>query len=128
MVPSNGRYPSAQQLIEDPRYPAHLVVRATYGLLVTRDAGASWSLICEQAVGYGGNEDPALGLLADGTLMAGLFGGLALVPAGACERSLAQGGVSDMEIVDVTVDPVDRARAFALALEAQHGLSARRGR
>ena len=85
-VLANGRYPSAQQLIEDPRSPEHLIVRATYGLLVTRDAGKRWSLICEQAVGYGGNEDPALGLLGDGTLLAGLFGGLALGSAGGNRR------------------------------------------
>ncbi|MCG8555144.1 MAG: hypothetical protein MJD61_07630, partial [Proteobacteria bacterium] len=125
-VLANGRYPSAQQLIEDPRSPEHLIVRATYGLLVTRDTGKRWSLICEQAVGYGGNEDPALGLLGDGTLLAGLFGGLALGSADGCTWSKAQGALGELEIVDVSVDPLERARALALGREAQHGLSTHR--
>ena len=116
---ANGRYPAAQQVIEDPRDSNHLIVRATYGLLVTRDAGKSWSLICEQAVGYGSNQDPVLGLFENGNLMAGLFGGLALAPEDGCSWSLAPGGVSDMEIIDVTVDPGQRAHGLALATRQQ---------
>ncbi|MCG8554728.1 MAG: hypothetical protein MJD61_05480, partial [Proteobacteria bacterium] len=114
---ANGRYPAAQQVIEDARDPDHLIVRATYGLLVTRNGGRSWSLICEQAVGYGGNEDPTLGLLGDGTLMAGLFDGLALVSADGCSVRRPRGGVNEMQIVDVTVDPADQARGLVLGSE-----------
>ncbi|MCG8555660.1 MAG: hypothetical protein MJD61_10295, partial [Proteobacteria bacterium] len=36
------------------------------------------------------------------------------------------GALGELEIVDVSVDPLDRARAHALAREAQHGLSTHR--
>ncbi|MCG8556465.1 MAG: hypothetical protein MJD61_14420 [Proteobacteria bacterium] len=116
---ADGRYPAAQQVIEDPRDPRHLIVRATYGLLVTPDAGKNWLLICEEAVGYGGNQDPVLGLFENGNLMAGLFGGLALASEDGCSWSFARGGVSDMEIIDVTVDPAQRAHGLALATKQE---------
>ncbi|MCG8555798.1 MAG: hypothetical protein MJD61_11010, partial [Proteobacteria bacterium] len=108
---ANGRYPASQQVIEDRRDPEHLIVRATYGLLVTRDGGRHWSLICEEAVGYGGMEDPMLGLFGNGTLMAGTLRGLKLGADAACSFAEAQGGVSGLEIVDVAVHPSDRAHA-----------------
>ncbi|MCG8556892.1 MAG: hypothetical protein MJD61_16655, partial [Proteobacteria bacterium] len=123
---ANGRYPRAQQVLEDPRDPNHLIVRATYGLLVTRDAGKHWSLICEQAAGYGGNEDPMLGLLGDGSLLAGTLGGLVHASDRACRVERAHGVLGSAEIVDVAVHPVDRTRALALSRSAQPGLSVHR--
>ncbi|MCG8556841.1 MAG: hypothetical protein MJD61_16385 [Proteobacteria bacterium] len=118
---ANGRYPAAQQLIEDPNDPLRLIVRATYGLLVSRDGGASWSLICEEAVGYGGMEDPVLGLFGDGTLMAGLLRGLAVSHDGGCDWARAPGALSQAQIVDVTVHPRQRARGLALGSERRQG-------
>ncbi|MCG8554174.1 MAG: hypothetical protein MJD61_02625, partial [Proteobacteria bacterium] len=123
---ANGRYPASQQVIEDPRDPNHLIVRATYGLLVTRDGGRHWSLICEEAVGYGGMEDPMLGLFGNGTLMAGTLRGLKLGFDAACSFAEAQGGVSGLEIVDVAVHPSDRAHALALARRGQAGFASHR--
>ena len=55
---ANGRYPNADMLIVDPGEPSHLVLRATFGTLVSRDGGQRWSWICEESIGYTG--DPAL--------------------------------------------------------------------
>jgi photosystem II stability/assembly factor-like uncharacterized protein len=73
---ANGRFPSASQLIAHPRDPARLVLRTTYGLLFSKDAGAHWDWVCERAVGYGGIEDPSLAVTSNGTVLAGLFAGL----------------------------------------------------
>ncbi len=57
----NGVFPSADQIVFDPADPARAVARMTYGLLTTRDGGASWRWICEGAVGYddaGGQSSP----------------------------------------------------------------------
>ena len=123
---ANGRYPTAQQVIEDARDPNHLIVRATYGLLVTRDAGKRWSLICEQAVGYGGNEDPMLGLFGNGTLLAGTLRGLMLAADDACSFRRAQGGLGSTEIVDIALQRMDRARALVLARRAETGFAEHR--
>ncbi|MCG8557205.1 MAG: hypothetical protein MJD61_18255, partial [Proteobacteria bacterium] len=47
------------------------------------------------------------------------FGGLALASEDGCSWSFARGGVSDMEIIDVTVDPAQRAHGLALATKQQ---------
>ena len=111
---ANGRFPRAQQLIENPNDPAHLILRSTYGILVTKDAGSSWFWICEKAVGYGGTDDPALGLTESGRLLAGIFDGLSMSADGGCDWSFAGGALADRYVVDLTVEKNDRTRALAM--------------
>src|SRR4051794_18653606 len=73
---ANGRYPKADQLVTAPDDGDFLAVRATFGVLVSRDAGKSWDWICERAIGYTGVQDPTLGLLEGGTLLASLSEGI----------------------------------------------------
>ena len=112
---ANGRFPAAGQIAVHPSDPSRLVVRATYGLLVTRDAGENWDWICEEGVGYGGVEDPALAITGDGTLLAGVFEGLSVAPGEACDFSFVGGELADRYFIDVSVDRADPARAIALS-------------
>jgi hypothetical protein len=73
---ANGRFPSASQLVTHPRDHARMLLRTTYGILLTRDGGGHWDWVCERAVGYGGIEDPAVVITGDGALLAGMFAGL----------------------------------------------------
>jgi len=73
---ANGRFPAATQLVESPVDDDHLVVQATFGLVVSRDAGASWGWVCERATGYVGELDPPVAVSATGATFAGLFDGL----------------------------------------------------
>lgn len=111
---ANGRFPRAQQVLEDPKDPSQLFLRTTYGVLKTTDAGKSWFWICEQAIGYGGTEDPALGLTDNGTLLAGVFDGLAVSPDTGCSWSFVGGELADRFVVDVSVERADRTRALAM--------------
>lgn len=80
---ANGRFPLAQQLIVAPRSatppgaPPLLVLRSTFGLLVSRDGGRTFRWVCEQTFGYSGTWDPPLAFGKDGTLYVGLESGLA---------------------------------------------------
>src|SRR5262245_5014330 len=47
---ANGRYPLAQQLLVDPSDPGHLLLRSTYGVLTSDDAGSTWSWLCESGI------------------------------------------------------------------------------
>lgn len=111
---ANGRFPRAQQLLEDPADPEHLILRTTYGVLRTQNAGQDWFWICERAIGYGGVEDPALGLTATGTLLAGVFDGLAVSPDTGCSWSFQAGAMAARYVVDLTVERADRMRALAM--------------
>ncbi len=65
---ANGRFPDADQLVIDPADPTRLVLRATFGMLQSMDAGVTWTWLCEQVIGYGGMDDPPIAITGDGTL------------------------------------------------------------
>ena len=111
---ANGRFPAADQILINPDDPSHLALRATFGLLQSRDAGHSWSWICEAAVGYMG--DPALALLGGGNLLAGFFGSVAVSADQGCGwRSLTLDAQYQYAF-DATLDPADPARAWVLTV------------
>src|SRR6478735_6866224 len=82
---ANGRFPAASHLVVQPGAPETMVLRATFGFLVTHDAGATWHWVCERAVGFSGVQDPAVQLTTRGALLAGMFEGLAVSPHGGCD-------------------------------------------
>lgn len=55
---ANGRLPSAGQIAIDLEDPANVLVRTTFGVLLSRDHGAHFRWICEDAMHYGGAQDP----------------------------------------------------------------------
>jgi hypothetical protein len=114
---ANGRFPRADQLVATPGRPEQLVLRTTFGLLISRDAGASWEWICERSVGFSGQEDPAVAVLGGGRLLAGLSAGLAQASDSFCSWQFARLSAAPLEIVDLTVRPLDPISAVALAWE-----------
>jgi hypothetical protein len=111
---ANGRFPASGQFVVDPSDPAHLVVRTTYGLTVSHDAGAHWSWICETAVGYGGTEDPMMAVTADGTLIAGIFEGLSVSHDRGCQWDFVQGGLKDRYVIDLAAERLEPKNAVLL--------------
>ncbi|MGK3984155.1 hypothetical protein WME99_14015 [Sorangium sp. So ce136] len=111
---ANGRYPAAGQILVDPSDPDHIALRATYGLLVTRDGGERWSWICEGAIGYSGFEDPMMVITGGGSILAGLFDGLSATHDGGCQWEMAEGELAQRNIVDLSIDRADPASAILL--------------
>jgi hypothetical protein len=112
---ANGRFPAAGQIVVDPEDGAHLVLRATFGLLVSRDRGASAGWVCESAIGYGGQEDPMMGLAGSGALLAGLYEGLSISRDGGCTWSLAGGALEGLAVIDLSVRPTNTEEVLLLA-------------
>lgn len=110
---ANGRYPNADMLIVDPGDPSHLVLRATFGTLVSRDGGQRWSWVCEEAIGYTG--DPALTVLAGGRLLHAFLGSITLSSDDACSYELLPFEAQGRFAVDVTLDSADLSHAWVLA-------------
>lgn len=111
---ANGRFPLADQLVVDPQDPSHLVLRTTYGLLTSADAGGTWRWVCEAAVGYGGTQDPAIGILADGTVLAGIFEGLSITHDRGCSWAFAPAPLAGEFVIDVSVHRDEPSRAVAI--------------
>jgi hypothetical protein len=116
---ANGRYPAANQLLVAPTDPNLIVLRVTFGLLVSHDGGAHWAWICEDAVGYGGNgveEDPAIAVTQSSALLAGTQEGLAVSPDTGCSWAFAP--AAGMPVADVTVRRDSPSSALALSSNA----------
>jgi photosystem II stability/assembly factor-like uncharacterized protein len=109
---ANGRYPNADMLIVDPINPRHLVLRATFGTLVSTDRGSRWSWICEEAIGYTG--DPAMTVLADGSLLHAFLGNVMVSEADGCSFDRVPLAAEGRNAIDVTLDPVDPSHAWVL--------------
>jgi photosystem II stability/assembly factor-like uncharacterized protein len=113
-VLANGRFPAADQIIIDPHDSTHWLLRATFGLLESSDAGLSWSWICEGAVGYMG--DPALSVLQDGGLLAGYFGAVSVSSDRGCGWNALTLDTQHQYAIDATLDPGDPTRAWVLTV------------
>jgi photosystem II stability/assembly factor-like uncharacterized protein len=111
---ANGRYPLADQIAVDPRNPAHVVARATFGLLDSDDGGQSFRWICERAVGYFGVEDPPIAVTADGSTVVASSKGISVSSDGGCSWIRNPGLTGTWFGVDVTVVPARPHEALAL--------------
>ncbi len=90
------------------------MLRATFGLLVSQDAGATWGWICESALGFNGTEDPAVAVTADGTILAALYEGMATSNDTGCSWAFAP-SLAGWVSADVAVRPEAPDDAVALA-------------
>ncbi len=114
---ANGRYPASTQIVfsTDAADPDLIVVRATYGLLVSRDNGATWRWLCESALGVPivSVEDPSVALTANDGLVVGLNEGLEVSrgasggapPDLGCNVGCTGGPLAGLSIVDLAVRP-----------------------
>lgn len=101
---ANGRFPQAQAIVTPPGSDGSTVyLRATFGILVSRDAGKSWRWICERALGYTGSWDPPIAATRGGRLWVGLEGGLVSTLDG-CTVD-ASTPLAGEQIKDLTTDP-----------------------
>jgi hypothetical protein len=110
--------PAANRIVFSPTNPNLVVVRATYGLLLSSDDGKTWTFLCEDALGMPkmATQDPAMGLTAKSALVIGLQApaGLEVSRDNGCNWSCAVGRLANEAIVDVAVrqDPPDTVLAL----------------
>lgn len=111
---ANGRFPNAQEFHQGPAGNRDLMVlRATFGLIVSVDAGRRWEYWCEDALQYGDNYDPPLIYAADGTLLVALDDGLVTTRNGCTFRR--QPDLESLTVRDLAASP-DGRTAWAIAL------------
>lgn len=111
---ANGRFPASSAMVFSPADDARVMVRTTFGLLVTSDGGSSWSWICERAIGFSGPEDPSYVVTRSGAIVAGLFDGLRVSRDGGCSWT---GVKTD---ATVFVDLTTRADGAVVALASSY--------
>ncbi|MCS6902538.1 MAG: hypothetical protein NZX77_22610, partial [Polyangiaceae bacterium] len=119
---ANGRFPAANQLVVHPTDPQQILVRVTFGVLLSRDGGQSFSWICEKAVGYGGVQDPAVALTSNGSLLIAAFEGLAISHDGGCSFAFVKEAEKEF-VIDVAVDKGNPSSAVAVTSTGKGGLT-----
>ena len=65
-VHANGRLPAAGQIVVRGD---EILVRTTFGVVLSRDHGRSWRYVCEKAMHYGGAQDPPYALAPSGSVL-----------------------------------------------------------
>lgn len=129
---ANGRAPASSQIVVDPVNKNHMVMRVTFGALVTDNGGATWHWVCEQAIGFSGVEDPAYTIVQSGGIVSATFQGLSTTVDG-CAWKFAKddpsttiddaglthtydGGRMDKQVfVDLVSRPNDMTKLLAIS-------------
>lgn len=119
---ANGRFPTANYLMLGPGARNDLVaLRTTFGLVLSRDLGARWEWVCEEALDAVGGFDPSVALGSDGAIALGIPTGLRVSSPDGCAWSSPPGSAA--RVVDVTQDAAG-AVLFAAAGPFAEGDSA----
>ena len=107
-----ARFPSVNRIVFSPSDPSLVVARASFGILPSHDNGASWSYLCDKALGLTFEDsyyDPAIGLTAGNALVVGLPAesdqGLEVSPDVGCSWSCIGGPLAGQAIADSVVRP-----------------------
>lgn len=102
----NGRFPNAQHVWRSPA-DGTMVMRATWGFSFLAPGGGShWS--CEDALGYGGEFDPAFVIDPQGGVWLGLYDGLARVAPDRCGITRVP-ALTGANVVDLDASPDGRS-------------------
>ncbi|MCA9604653.1 MAG: hypothetical protein KC619_03600 [Myxococcales bacterium] len=98
---AHGRPPFFGDVAFHPTDPGFIVVRATWGLAVTEDGGASWRWICAAATGADPTrEDPPIVVTPDGSILVGTFAGLARSTSDHCAFDRPE-ALDDHFVIDI---------------------------
>jgi len=92
-----------------------VILRTTFGEVVSRDRGKTWDWICERSVGLAGVEDPMYSVTPDGTLISSTFQGLSISNDRGCSFHFAGGELKDLVFIDLTSRSSTPGTVMALA-------------
>jgi len=112
---ANGRFPRAERLLEDATDADHLVLAATYGLLVTRDRGLNWYHVCEASFAEPDVQtDPVAAITGSGALLTSINSMLTRSEPDACDFSASLGDSADDGVPDFTLSRAAAERVVAV--------------
>ncbi len=100
---ANGRFPTAQFFaLGEGAARDRIAITTTYGVIVSRDGGAQWNWICEDALGFSGEYDPVTAITDSGALIVTLPAGAAISRGDWCDFAAIPEALT-AQSVDVTV-------------------------
>ncbi|MBS2012906.1 MAG: hypothetical protein JST00_08470 [Deltaproteobacteria bacterium] len=102
---ANGRYPSTNAFFFSPNEPDRILLRVTFGLLVTTDRGKSWDWVCEPALRLLGDEDPMYAITPSGAVVTSTFHGVDVSTDRLCTWPAVGAPIGTKVFVDLTSRP-----------------------
>ncbi len=84
LAPAHTGVPQALSVNFRPGSANPILVSTTFGAVISSDLGASWKVVCEEAIGYGTGQRPAWYLSPSQAMFAGSFRGLFVSRGDAC--------------------------------------------
>jgi hypothetical protein len=114
---ANGRFPAANAILFSTHDRQQVILRTTFGLLLSRDAGTTWDWLCEDAFGLAASsiEDPSIGMTDAGVLVVGTTQGLEVSSDGGCNFRAVGGPLANLAIRDIVVRRDTPRAVLALA-------------
>ena len=117
---ANGRFPRADLIVSIPSDAERLIVRTTFGLLVSNDGGRHFDWICEAALELEDQEDPMIAITRRGSVVAATVDGVVI--GGENECGFHRVAALDGAIVpDLTLDRADPSHVLAFRVRASAG-------
>jgi photosystem II stability/assembly factor-like uncharacterized protein len=101
---ANGRAPATSTITFRQGHESDVAIGLTFGLLISHDAGKTWTWMCENAVGYTGTYDPHYAFSASGALFATTFTGVRL-ERDACTFAMTPAGTTFASVATLGPDP-----------------------
>lgn len=101
---ANGRFPRSVKMVFRPGHPSEMMLGVTFGLLVSKDDGATWRWACESAVGFSGTFDPDYEFTPTGAIFATTFDGLKVTRDG-CHWEAAPAPLGATFVSSVAIGP-----------------------
>lgn len=126
---ANGRPATTNGVYFQPNDPQTILIRSTFGPLLSRDDGCTFRWLCEQNVGYGGTFDPKYAIAADGALFATTFDGLRVSRDGGCSFTTAVAAGTFVDALDigpsgeVWAGTADSAQGNSLLRSSDNGMT-----
>ena len=102
---ANGRFPESNQISFSPTDPDLVLLRVTFGLLVSRDRGKTFHWVCEQSIGFSGVEDPMYAVTPSNTVIGTTFQGVTVTRDRACGWAYAGGELAQQVFIDLSANP-----------------------
>lgn len=115
---AHGRYPETGQVVFGPS--GLVLVRATFGVVLSQDGGTSWGLVCPEALGMLLTENPSVAIATspggpmESQLLVALFGGLRAVATDGCDVRDVEGPLGNRVVIDVSTSPMNPSRVLAV--------------
>lgn len=104
---ANGRFPESNQLVFSAEHPDTVLIRVTFGLLVSHDRGKNFEWVCEQSIGFSGVEDPMYTITPSKRYVGSTFQGVSVTRDEACGWSLVGGPLEGHVFIDLSANPND---------------------